>query len=56
MAQDPTYDKERIEANPVWDIAFFLSEWFNDNAPLNWSYYIPAAEGLVQRYKVEKKP
>jgi len=49
---DPTYDKGIIFSNPVWKIAWVLSEAKNDNAPLGWSAYIPEAELL---YKDEMK-
>lgn len=48
---DPTYDELEIEANWVWRIAFLLSELYNDNAPLGWSKYIPAAEKAIDTAK-----
>jgi hypothetical protein len=45
---DPTYDREIIDDNPVWKTAFILSEIYNDNAPLGWGKYIPAAETLAK--------
>lgn len=44
---DPTYQKDLIDANPVWKKAFELSEMYNDNAPIGWSTYIPEAERLL---------
>jgi len=44
---DPTYDKELIDANPVWKLAFLMSETDNDNAPIGWSAYIRIANGLT---------
>ena len=31
---DPTYDRDEIRRNPVWELAFVLSEIQNDGAPL----------------------
>jgi hypothetical protein len=50
---DPTYDGKEIERNPVWKLAFFLSELFNDNAPLDWSKYIPIAQDAIDKARVE---
>jgi hypothetical protein len=44
---DPTYDRVSIEANPIWGIAFILSECFNNNAPIGWSRYIWAAREVI---------
>lgn len=33
---DPTYERDKINANPVWELAFSLSEIENDNAPIGW--------------------
>lgn len=44
---DPTYHRESIDANPVWELAFIISEIQNDNAPIGWSEYIPLAEALI---------
>ncbi len=52
MASDPTYDRDRINANPVWELAFVLSEMQNDNAPLGWGRYIWVAESLMKRYDI----
>ena len=51
---DPTYNAEEINKNPVWQLAFSLSEIQNDNAPLGWARYIFVAECLLAIYKVEK--
>ena len=53
---DPTYDREAIEANPVWQLAFSLSEISNDGAPLGWSRYIYVAECLLANYEIKRKP
>lgn len=53
---DPTYNSEEINANPVWQLAFTLSEIQNDNAPLGWSKYIWVAECLLATYEVRRKP
>jgi hypothetical protein len=52
---DPTFVREEIEANPVWQLAFSLSEIQNDNAPIGWSRYIYIAECLLANYEVKKK-
>lgn len=43
---DPTYNREEIDANPHWKLAFVLSELGNDSAPLGWGEYIPAARAI----------
>lgn len=53
---DPTYQKEQIDANPVWQLAFSLSEIQNDNAPLGWGKYIWIAECLLANFDVKRKP
>ena len=52
---DPTYIMEEIKANLVWYIAWILSEHYNDNAPLGWSKYIPAANSIVSTFDVKVK-
>lgn len=52
---DPTYVKSEIEANPVWELAFTLSEIQNDNAPIGWSKYIPTATCLLGNYEIKRK-
>ena len=52
---DPTYDREAIRANPVWDLAFVLSEIRNDNAPLGWGTYIYTAKCLLRHYEIKVK-
>lgn len=44
---DPTYDAFRISENPVWLLAWTLSEIQNDNAPLGWGKHIHVAERLI---------
>lgn len=46
--KDPTYEKDKIESNGVWHIAFIMSEMLNDNAPIGWSKYIQAAEKAMK--------
>lgn len=55
MTSDPTYVKAEIEKNPVWKIAFVLSECLNHNAPLGWGRYIWVAEAIVADSKPKKK-
>lgn len=52
---DPTYVKKDIEANPVWQVAFDLSEILNDRAPLGWSRYITTARCLLALYDMKRK-
>lgn len=52
---DPTYDSEAIAKNPVWQLAFDLSEIQNDSAPIGWGRYIFAAECLLGLYDVKRK-
>jgi len=52
---DPTYIPEEIEENPAWQLAFSLSEMMNDAAPIGWSKYIFAAEGLLSRFEIKLK-
>lgn len=44
---DPTYDKEKIEKNPEWSLAFLLSEIMNDNTPMGWLKYIGPAKCVL---------
>jgi hypothetical protein len=44
---DPTYDPEKIANNKVWRVAFLMSEFRNDSAPIGWSKYIPDATAVV---------
>lgn len=53
---DPTYRREEIDANPVWQLAFVLSEIMNDGAPIGWSRYIFVAQCLLAHYTIERKP
>lgn len=52
---DPTYEKEKIDADPDWELAFMISEIHNDNAPLGWSRYIPLAQSLRHHYEIKRK-
>lgn len=54
---DPTYDKSKINANPVWKIAFVLSECKNDSAPIGWGNWIWVAEAVIkaQNDKAKKR-
>ena len=52
---DPTYVEDIILANPVWALAFSLSEIQNDNAPIGWSKYIFVAECLLDNYTITAK-
>ena len=52
---DPTYDRKQIDANPVWQLAFLLSEIQNDNAPLGWGKFIWPAECLLANCDIKRK-
>lgn len=52
---DPTYELKAIEANPVWQLAFYLSEIQNDKAPIGWGKYIWIAECLLANYEITRK-
>lgn len=52
---DPTYVKEEIEANPVWQVAWVLSEIENDGAPIGWSKYIGTAKCLLAAFEMKRK-
>ena len=52
---DPTYDKEKINADPVWQLAWSLSEIENDNAPIGWVKYITTARCLLDNYNIKRK-
>jgi len=52
---DPTYVIAEIEAKPVWELAYSLSEIQNDMAPIGWGKYIWLAEGLLANYNIERK-
>lgn len=55
MIPDPTYDRDQINANPIWELAFTLSEIHNDNAPLGWAKYIGMAQCLLDNYEIKRK-
>lgn len=52
---DPTYDNEQINANPIWQLAFSLSEIMNDDAPIGWGKYIHTARCLLNNYEIKRK-
>ena len=52
---DPTYVREDIDADPVWELAFAISEIENDNAPIGWGQYIPTAKCLLIHYDIKRK-
>lgn len=52
---DPTYNRKNIDANPVWYLAFVISEIKNDNAPIGWGQYITLAEGLLDNFDIKRK-
>lgn len=54
---DPTYNREKIDSNPIWEAAFIMSECLNDSAPIGWGNYIWIAEALdkAKLLKTDKK-
>lgn len=52
---DPTYDTERIKLDPIWYLAFRMSEVDNDNAPIGWFKYIHLARYVLDRFEEKKK-
>lgn len=56
MPTDPTYVRDIIDANPVWKLAWHLSEIDNDNAPIGWSKYLMMARCLLDLYDMKEKP
>jgi hypothetical protein len=52
---DPTYIKTEIDANPVWKLAFWMSEIDNDNAPLGWGRYRVLAQALLAEFELTSK-
>jgi hypothetical protein len=52
---DPTYDRTKIRANPVWELAFVMSEIEYDAAPMGWGNYLSLAEGIMANFEVTPK-
>ena len=52
---DPTYVQAEIQANPVWTLAFRMSEFDNDNAPLGWGDYRPLAQWLINNFDMTER-
>ena len=52
---DPTYILEDINKNPIWKLAFWLSEIDNDNAPIGWGHYIPMASMILNKFELKEK-
>lgn len=52
---DPTYVKAEIDANPVWKLAWRMSEVDNDNAPIGWGRYILIARWLLGTYELKER-
>lgn len=52
---DPTYNIDEIKKNPVWHVAWVLSEIQNDDAPIGWSKKIPTAEHLLAAFKMKAR-
>lgn len=52
---DPTYRMDEINANPVWKLAFTISEIENDFAPIGWGDRIYLAETLMRLYEITER-
>lgn len=52
---DPTYVKSQIDDNPVWALAFRLSEVDNDAAPVGWFRYCHLARWLLATFELLEK-
>lgn len=52
---DPTYNRNEINVNPEWELAFTLSELMNDDAPFGWSKYIGTAKCLLAHYEIKRR-
>lgn len=55
MLDDPTYDKKLIDQNPVWKLAFWMSEIDNDNAPIGWAKYTILAGAFLDKFVLTEK-
>lgn len=55
MGTDPTYVQAEIDQNPVWQLAWTLSQILDDNAPIGWSGHIPTATCLLANYEIKRK-
>lgn len=38
--------------DPVDNLAWYLSELHNDNAPIGWHYYRPMAKSLIEKFNL----
>ena len=52
---DPTYERESIDSDPVWRLAFLMSEIDNDRAPIGWGRYISLARSLLLKFEMIPK-
>jgi len=52
---DPTYIVEDIQRDPIWRLAFEMSELDNDNAPIGWGQYIELARLMTHKYEIREK-
>lgn len=52
---DETYNLKEIEKNPVYKLAYWLSEVDNDNAPIGWSRYIFIAKCILNKFELKEK-
>jgi hypothetical protein len=55
VVEDPTYNKEKIDQDPVWKLAFWMSEIDNDNAPIGWSRYTILSRAILNKFNLEEK-
>jgi hypothetical protein len=52
---DPTYNRDEIDANPMWKLAWLISEIENDNAPIGWGQYVYLAKVLMSKYEIRER-
>lgn len=55
VTPDPTYIKSEIDADPIWALAWRLSELDNDNAPIGWYRYTNMSKWLLNTFHMEKR-
>lgn len=53
--RDPTYNIKEIKANPTWHLAWALSEWHNDSAPIGWGRYLQIANFITEHFDITPK-
>lgn len=52
---DPTYEQDRIDANPIWQLAWTIGQILDDEAPIGWYKHIGLARCLLDNYEIKPK-